>query len=170
MSIIYTIGYEGTDIDRFVQTLKLVGIEVLVDVRAVPVSRKKGFSKTKLGARCAISGLGYEHLVDLGDPKNGRDAARGGRHAEFKRIYGSHLAEAPTVTAIERVADLASSNVICLMCFERDPLTCHRSMVGERLEERGFKVFHLYGDSPAKYIRNAAKLPGRHPGQGTAAA
>jgi uncharacterized protein (DUF488 family) len=45
MTQIYTIGYEGTDIERFVRTLKIVGVEQPVDVRAVPLSRKKGFSK-----------------------------------------------------------------------------------------------------------------------------
>src|SRR5690606_32675421 len=45
MSIVYTIGYEATDIDRLVATLKAVGVRRLADVRAVALSRKKGFSK-----------------------------------------------------------------------------------------------------------------------------
>ena len=63
MSVVYTIGYEGTDIDRFVATLKAVGIKVLADVRAVAVSRKKGFSKTALKARLEDEGIAYTHLV-----------------------------------------------------------------------------------------------------------
>jgi uncharacterized protein (DUF488 family) len=45
MTTLYTIGYEGTDIDRFVATLKAVGVQLLADVRALPLSRKRGFSK-----------------------------------------------------------------------------------------------------------------------------
>ncbi|MEI2807424.1 MAG: DUF488 family protein [Albidovulum sp.] len=51
MSVLFTVGYEGTDIDRFVRTLKAVGVEKLADVQAVAVSRKAGFSKTKLAYR-----------------------------------------------------------------------------------------------------------------------
>ena len=51
MSVVYTIGYESTDIDRFVTTLKTAGIERVADVRTVALSRKKGFSKKALAAR-----------------------------------------------------------------------------------------------------------------------
>ena len=67
MSVIYTIGYEGTDIDRCVATLKAVGVTVLADVRAVAVSRKKGFSKNGLRERLEAEGITYVHLVELGD-------------------------------------------------------------------------------------------------------
>lgn len=66
MNTVYTIGYEGTDIERFVQTLKAVGIEVLADVRAVALSRKKGFSKTALRNNLAEAGIEYIHLNALG--------------------------------------------------------------------------------------------------------
>jgi uncharacterized protein (DUF488 family) len=91
MNALYTIGYEDTDIDRFVATLKAVEVEVVADVRAVAVSRKQGFSKTALRERLAAEGIAYVHLVELGDPKPGRDAARAGRHDEFHRVYSLHL-------------------------------------------------------------------------------
>ena len=59
MSVVFTVGYEGTDIDRFVRTLKAAGVERLADVRAVAASRKAGFSKTKLSARLADEGIEY---------------------------------------------------------------------------------------------------------------
>lgn len=65
-SQIYTIGYEGADIERFVRTLKIVGVEQLVDVRAVPLSRKKGFSKNCLRDRVEAEGIRYVHLSDGG--------------------------------------------------------------------------------------------------------
>ena len=75
MSVVYTIGYEGTDIDRFVATLKAVGVRRLADVRALPLSRKKGFSKNKLAERLQTEGIDYLPFRQLGDPKPGRDAA-----------------------------------------------------------------------------------------------
>lgn len=91
MNTIYTIGYEGTDIDRFVATLKAARIEMLVDVRALALSRKKGFSKKGLAARLDRDGVAYLHLVELGNPKVGRDAARAGQLAEWRHIYDQHL-------------------------------------------------------------------------------
>ncbi len=81
MSVVYTIGYEGTDIDRFVATLKAVGVRRLADVRALALSRKKGFSKRSLAARLKAEGIDHIHLVGLGDPKTGREAARAGASA-----------------------------------------------------------------------------------------
>lgn len=170
MGTLFTIGYEGTDIERFVQTLRHVGIELLVDVRAVALSRKKGFSKTALSRRCIAEGIGYEHLIDLGDPKEGREAARAQRYDDFRRVYTAHLSQPATESAIALLGRLIAERPTCLMCFERDPLTCHRSMIGETLKGPGLSVFHLFGDSPSRYIRHAAKLPGRHSGQGAAAA
>jgi uncharacterized protein (DUF488 family) len=76
MTTVYTIGYEGTDIDKMLATLKAVGVDVLADVRAVALSRKKGFSKTALRTRLEAEGIAYAHFVELGDPKAGRGAAR----------------------------------------------------------------------------------------------
>jgi uncharacterized protein (DUF488 family) len=76
MTTPYTIGYEGTDIDRFVETLKVNGVELLADVRALPLSRKEGFSRSKLRQRVESECIAYLHLEALGDPKEGRDAAR----------------------------------------------------------------------------------------------
>ena len=91
MSVLFTVGYEGTDIERFVRTLKVAGVQQLVDVRAVPVSRKAGFSKKKLAARLAEEGIEYSHLVSLGDPRPGRDAARAGEFNLFRSIYEAHI-------------------------------------------------------------------------------
>ncbi len=170
MSVVYTIGYEGTDIDRFVATLKAVGIKVLADVRAVAVSRKKGFSKSALRARLEDEGIAYTHLVDLGDPKLGRDAARAGRYDEFQTIYHEHLKGAEPQAALEELSEIVGESPTCLLCFERSPENCHRSIVADRLMVSGSEVFDIYGDDPNRYIRHAAKLPRYHPREGASAA
>jgi len=66
---LYTIGYEGKAVQGFVEDLVRNGIEVLVDVRELPVSRKPGFSKSKLREQVASSGIDYLHLRSLGSPR-----------------------------------------------------------------------------------------------------
>ena len=169
MRTVYTIGYEGTDIDRVIATLKAVGIKLLADVRAVAISRKKGFSKNALRARLAAEGIAYEHYAALGDPKPGRVAAREGRHDEFLRIYSKHLFVPEVQGALALLAEATSKNTTCLLCFERDPKYCHRSLVVAKLEQQGISSFDLFGDLPRRYD-NFAKLPRRHFGEGASAA
>lgn len=169
MSVVYNIGYEATDIRRFVDTLRSVGIECLVDVRAVPHSRKKGFSKNSLAIALEAAGIRYLHLVHLGDPKEGRDAARAGDYESFRRIYSEHLQRDASQIALGELWQLAQQQVCCMLCFERDPKTCHRSIVAERLVARGLESFELYGDDPGRYERHRAKLPRGGAGQGAAA-
>ncbi|TGW07799.1 DUF488 domain-containing protein, partial [Mesorhizobium sp. M2D.F.Ca.ET.145.01.1.1] len=128
MSVVYTIGYEGTDIERFVATLKAVGIERLADVRAVALSRKKGFSKKALSTRLEAEGIEYLHFIDLGDPKPGRDAARAGFFDKFRAIYSAHLDSDDAQSSLRELVVVAGEKPTCLLCFERDPVTCHRSI------------------------------------------
>ena len=106
MPLIYTIGYEGTDIERFVATLKIVGIKHLADVRAVAVSRKKGFSKSALSARLDAEGIQYFHFIELGDPKPGRDAARAGT----PRQVPCYLQITPTIRRSSGFTEKASNS------------------------------------------------------------
>lgn len=168
MNVVYTIGYEGTDIDRFVATLKAVDVKVLADVRALALSRKKGFSKTALRERLRAEGIAYVHLVELGDPKPGREAARAGNHDEFRSVYSQHLKTSEARVALAVLNDAAQQEVVCLLCFERDPSTCHRRMIADRLKVRGLEVFDLFGDEPSRYARYSEKLQSRRPRQGDA--
>lgn len=143
MTLVYTIGYEGTDIDGFMSVLKAAGIELLVDVRALPLSRKKGFSKTALTARLENEGISYVHFIALGTPKQGREAARAGRYDEFRKIYSRHLTTEQAQEALFTLTGVVKNNVTCLLCFEHDPSTCHRSIVGKWLKTRGVDVFDL---------------------------
>jgi uncharacterized protein (DUF488 family) len=144
MTRLYTIGYEGADPDRFVEALGAAGVAVVADVRAVALSRKRGFSKNQLRERLREGGVDYRHFIELGTPKAGREAARGGDAATMRRIFCEQLATAPAQAAFEELATLAATQPVCLMCFERDPATCHRRVLAERLEERGFAAVDLF--------------------------
>lgn len=170
MRVLYTIGYEGTDIERFVASLRTVGVERLADVRAVPLSRKRGFSKNSLSAHLEAEGIEYVAFKALGDPKPGRDAARAGHHELFRAIYTAHLDSEGAKSSLKALAAVAEEKPTCLLCFERDPVFCHRSMVAEELKGQGFEVFDLFGDDPERYVRNAHRLPRYNPRKGSAAA
>ncbi|WP_371212370.1 DUF488 family protein [Methylocystis sp. SC2] len=132
-------------------TLHAVRIAVLVDVRAIAISRKKGFSKTALKTRLNSEGIAYQHMNELGDPKPGREAARAGRIDEFRRIYSEHLRGADAQASLRKLTELALERSVCLLCFERDPKHCHRSIVSDHLIPMGFKPLDLYGDLPRRY-------------------
>jgi len=170
MGVIYTIGYEGTDVERFVATLRAVGIDRVADVRAVALSRKKGFSKKALSALLEQAGIEYVHFADLGDPKPGREAARAGLYDQFRAIYESHIATKAARASLRELISVASEKPTCLLCFERDPAVCHRSIVAGEMLESGFQIFDLYGDDPERYVRHAERMPSHYPCEGTATA
>lgn len=141
---LFTIGYEGADLDRFLSTLQDAGVAVLADVRAVALSRKRGFSKSALREALSQRDIGYDHFIRLGTPKEGRQAARAGDAAMMKRIYCEEVLKTPEAEeAFEQLAELAQHQPICLLCFERDPAICHRRILSDRLHDRGMQVVDL---------------------------
>lgn len=136
MNSIATIGYEDTTVQRFLDTLKDAGVELLVDVRAVAGSRRPGFAKTKLSENVASIGIGYLHLRGLGTPSDGRAAARAGRHDEMRAIFLDHLETTEAQADLHALAELVRGGKrVCLLCLEADPAHCHRSIVAEALGE-----------------------------------
>ena len=126
---IFTIGYEGTTMDEFLAALKAAGVERLIDVRALPLSRRPGFSKSPLRAALEEAGIEYVHLKALGTPAEGRSAARAGRHADLERIYASQLELPEAIVQGAQMIELAKEKPSALLCFEREPAHCHRTLL-----------------------------------------
>ncbi len=128
---LFTIGYEGATQAELIAALRAAGVERVIDVRAVPLSRKPGFSKNVLAAGLKEAGIDYIHLKALGTPPAGREAARKGRMEEMRRIFADQL-ETPEagVDAVRMIA-LAAERPSALLCFERDPAGCHRTPLRE---------------------------------------
>jgi len=149
---ICTIGYEGGTVAGFVRALKDAGVELVLDIRAAPVSRKKGFSKNQLAAHLADAGIGYRHLRGLGTPKRGREAARAGDVESFERIFLEHMEEPEALLDLGEAIALARAQPVCLLCLERDPKHCHRLIVGNRMAgESGQKLRHLFVEPGAAH-------------------
>lgn len=140
---IFTIGYEGLDIERFLDVLARHSVETVVDVRELPLSRKAGFSKKSLANVLKMSGRDYVHMVELGCPKSVRDRYReDGDWKRYTQGFMKHLG-----TQKEAVADLsalATTSNCVLLCYEADSNFCHRSMVANAVRERsGMTVTHI---------------------------
>ncbi|MES2904691.1 MAG: DUF488 domain-containing protein [Pseudomonadota bacterium] len=163
-----TIGYERAEIDDFIATLGACDIDVLVDIRDRAQSRRPGFSKSALSNALAEAGIEYLHYKELGDPKEGRDAARRGDYDAFRQIFSAVMASDAAKKALNDLKKLASSQSICLMCFERDQLQCHRKIVSEYLEASlSVKARHLGVSKDAS--RKGAARRVRYLDQGAAA-
>lgn len=144
VSTILTIGYEGSTIEDFVATLKLADVQVLIDIRDIPVSRKRGFSKRALAEALENAGVGYVHLRDLGDPKPGREAVRRGDVQTFRHIFRAHLQGQDAQLALGQALDIVSAARTCLLCFERDHSLCHRAIVAEEMASReSLQIRHI---------------------------
>jgi uncharacterized protein (DUF488 family) len=140
---IYTIGYEGTTVDSFLAALTAAGVRRVIDVRALPLSRRPGFSKSSLAAALKETGIDYVHLKPLGTPKPGRDAAKKGDVATLTAVYEAQLALPEAQVAAARMLELADERPSALLCFERDPCHCHRTLLLDAVGE-GREVMDLY--------------------------
>jgi len=126
---IFTIGYEGATMDEFLAALKNAGVERVIDVRALPLSRRPGFSKTPLRLALGEVGIEYVHLKALGTPSEGRTAARAGRHEDMERVYAGQLELPEAIAQGAQMLDLASEKPSALLCMEREPAHCHRTLL-----------------------------------------
>ena len=140
---VFTIGYEGATVGEFLQALTDAGVKRVIDVRAVPNSRRPGFSKTPLRNALAEEGIEYVHLRALGTPADGRAAARAGRHEDLIRIYAGQLELPEAIAEGAQMVDLAGEKPSAVLCYERDPAGCHRTLLLSAVAP-GAEVVHLY--------------------------
>lgn len=142
---LFTIGYEKRDTVEFFEKFSKNGIAVLADIRAVPYSRRKEFSKTALSAKLAELGIEYVHLRELGGPKELRDKVRADDDYDyFFDKYQKYLEEQSE--ALKTLLDLATQKTTCLLCYERDVNRCHRRAVAAELSKMAngaVEILHL---------------------------
>jgi uncharacterized protein (DUF488 family) len=140
---IFTIGYEAVTMADFLTALKTAGVKRIIDVRALPLSRRPGFSKSSLAASLFDAGIGYVHLKALGTPKRGRDAAKKGDVATLREVYAEQLDVPEAQVQAAQMLELAAEMPSALLCYERDPCHCHRTLLLDAVGE-GAEVVDLY--------------------------
>ena len=126
---IYTIGYEGATQAEVIAALERAGVRRVIDVRQLPLSRRPGFSKSSLAASLREHDIDYVHLRALGTPKPGRDAAKKGDRATLEAVYAGQLELPEAQAAAAQMRALAAEMPSALLCYERDPCVCHRTLL-----------------------------------------
>ncbi|PKL28538.1 MAG: hypothetical protein CVV46_06070 [Spirochaetae bacterium HGW-Spirochaetae-2] len=124
---LYTIGYEGLNIESFI--LKLIGknIKMVIDVRKNPISMKKDFSKSRLRKYLGEVNIEYTHIPKVGIPTEIRNEyLPTGRRMELFKWYEDNILPLNTESIDEIIKSTATQNV-ALLCFEKNPLECHRT-------------------------------------------
>jgi uncharacterized protein (DUF488 family) len=136
---LFTIGYEGRSVAEFIDQLEIAGVDRVVDVRDLPLSRRAGFSKTPLRKALTEAGIQYEHVRDLGNPKPTRDRYKRGDVDGGAREYRAHLHNG-SYPALAALADSLSGTKTCLLCVEHTHETCHRAVIAGAVAERLARV------------------------------
>ncbi|MDM8518215.1 DUF488 domain-containing protein [Desulfobacterales bacterium HSG16] len=145
-TVLYTIGYEGINQKEFFKYLKHNDISVVADVRHLPLSRKKGFSKTSLSEFLSSKDIDYINYRELGADKKLRDKLKedGNYETFFKAMAKSVLNHKKQLTEINQM--LCDGKNVALMCFEKNFKLCHRMVVAKgvkKINDNGLKIKHL---------------------------
>jgi len=142
---LFTVGYEGQSVESFIATLTANAVSHLIDVREIPLSRKKGFSKTALKDHLNQHNIQYIHLRGLGSPRQARKQLKEtGNYEVFFTVMENHLDNVQD--SLNTAHRYVTESTCCLMCFEKEAQNCHRSMVAckiKQLDGNGLLIKHL---------------------------
>ena len=156
-----TIGHSNHELTRFLALLADAGVTAVADVRSLPWSRRlPQYRREPLAAALARAGIAYVHLPELGGRPADAGLCRPDGTADYERMAGT----AAFAAGLDRMERGARRHRIALMCAERDPLDCHRTLlVGRRLAERGVALTHLLADGGRQpHAELEATLLARH--------
>ena len=161
---IWTIGHSTRTIEEFIDLLRRYQIEILVDVRHFPGSRRlPHFNKAALHHALATAGIHYEHLVELGGRRPAQPDSHNlvWRNASF-RGYADYMETQPFRNGIDRLLHIARTGRTAIMCSEAVWWRCHRSMIADHLKALGTQVFHILGPTKIQEhpYTSAARLEG----------
>ena len=142
--MIWTIGHSNHSARRFIDLLQGAGIDCVADVRSTPFSRRNPqFSQKALASSLKDAGIEYWFLGDaLGARPKDPDCWDDG-----KVSYARIAASAAFQEAIHALIDESHAKRIALMCAEKEPLDCHRTiLVGRALAQRDTELGHIHAD------------------------
>jgi uncharacterized protein (DUF488 family) len=158
---IYTIGHSTHTVENFIKMLRSFGIQMLVDIRRFPASRKyPGFNKDVLATELEKYGINYIHLEDLGGrrPVKKDSINTLWRNRSFQG-YADYMQTPSFKTAIRRLEEIGLQQPTAYMCAEALWWRCHRSMVSDYLKAKGWRVLHIM--APGKIEEHHYTSPAR---------
>lgn len=162
---VFTIGHSTRSLEEFLAILKSFSIELVVDVRTLPGSRRcPQFNGETLAPALAAAGVGYVHQKGLGGLRRARKDSTntGWRNASF-RGYADYMQTPEFSVNLAELIELAHESRLVLMCAEAVPWRCHRSLIGDALLARGFSVQDIFSQGRCKphELTPFAKLDGQ---------
>ncbi len=142
---IWTIGHSNRTIEVFIEILSFHNIQLVIDVRQFPGSRKYPyFNKEQLQESLRENNISYEHLVQLGGRrKPAKDSPNITWKNDAFRAYADYMETAEFAEAIKVLEELAVKQNTAYMCSEAVWWSCHRSMISDYLKANGWKVMHI---------------------------
>jgi uncharacterized protein (DUF488 family) len=144
---LFTIGHSNRTFEDFVRLLKAHGIKQVLDVRAIPKSRRNPqFERSKLAAALRARSIGYRWMPKLGGRRRPQpDSVNAGwRNAQF-RGYADYMAAPEFAEALQTVEAIGEAKQTALMCAEAVPWRCHRTLISDALATRKWNVRHITG-------------------------
>jgi uncharacterized protein (DUF488 family) len=143
---IYTIGHSTRTIDEFIELLKTHRIEVLVDIRSFPMSRRlPHFNCENLERSLGGAQIEYLWMKDLGGRRKRelKDSPNIALRSESFRNYADYMLTQQFQSAIDQLLQVAVSKRVTIMCAEALYFRCHRMLVSDFLTAHGHEVLHI---------------------------
>jgi|SRR5436190_9541464 len=143
---IYTIGHSTRTIVEFIDLLKAHRIEVLVDVRSFPMSRRlPHFNRENMERSLAEAEIEYLWMKDLGGRRKRelKDSPNIALRSQSFRNYADYMLTPQFHEAIDKLLQLAAGKRIAIMCAEALYFRCHRMLVSDFLAAHGHEVLHI---------------------------
>lgn len=150
--VIYTIGHSTHPWEEFLQMLQSFEIQVLVDVRRLPGSRKfPQFDQQNMAPALAESGIGYLHFTALGGKRKPDKDSKNTRWRNLSfRAYADYMETGAFEAGMEELQALALQKTTAYMCSEAVWWRCHRSLISDYLKAKGWQVFHIMATKKAQ--------------------
>ena len=145
MFTVWTVGHSTRSAEEFGKILKAHEIQVLVDVRMFPGSRRyPQFNKPALSESLEQLGIEYKHEPGLGGRRTPRADSHNTawRNAQF-RAYADHMESEEFRNAVKELLQLAAQRRAAVMCAEAVWWRCHRSLISDYLKAAGHTVVHI---------------------------
>lgn len=152
MNPIWTVGHSNHALERLLAILAAHNIEIVIDVRRFPASRKwPHFDAGSLAESLPAAGLAYSGMPELGGRRRARpDSPHRAWRVEGFRGYADFMDTPEFATALERAMELADRRRSALMCAEALPWRCHRSLIADALVARGREAFDILSEREAR--------------------